>query len=225
MEHKRAPRSAQENKEWLLCAAAKLFLRKGYTASTLREIAREAHVNIGSLMYIYENKENILTDLVSIVIRGQFRFTDQLLRGLTEDKVLYWAAETTLQLYMAESSEAIRDLYLAAYSLPKPSALIYQHITEKLQEFFQENFLDYETKDFYELEIASGGVIRSFMSVPCNFYFDINRKVRRYLEAAFRLYRLPEEKAEEAFRFVSAIDFSAAAHQLVERLLNDIESK
>lgn len=225
MEHKVPHRSAEENKKLLLNAAAKLFLQKGYTAATLREVAKGANVNIGTLMYTYQSKENILADLVSIVLHGQFSFTDQILHGITDDKVLYWATETTLQLHMAESSEAIRELYLAAYSLPNPSAVIYQYIAEKLQEFFQPNFPNYEAKDFYELEIASGGVIRSFMSVPCDLYFDINRKVRRYLETSFRIYKLSEEKATAAFHFVSAIDFSSAVQQLVEMLLKRIESK
>lgn len=225
MEHKITHRSTEENKKLLLEVAAKLFLQKGYTATTLREIAKEAGVNIGSLMYTYESKENILADLVPIVLHGQFGFSSQILHGVTEDKILYWATETALQLHMAESNEAVRELYLMAYSLPKPSAVIYQHIAEKLQVFFQANFPEYEAKDFYELEIASGGIIRSFMSVPCDLYFDINRKIRRYLQTSFRIYKLPEEKAEEAFRFVSAIDFTTATQQLVDLLLKKIEQE
>ena len=225
MEHKITHRSTEENKKLLLEVAAKLFLQKGYTATTLREIAKEAGVNIGSLMYTYESKENILADLVPIVLHGQFGFSSQILHGVTEDKILYWATETALQLHMAESNEAVRELYLMAYSLPKPSAVIYQHIAEKLQAFFQPNFPEYEAKDFYELEIASGGIIRSFMSVPCDLYFDINRKIRRYLQTSFRIYKLPEEKAEEAFRFVSAIDFTTATQQLVDLLLKKIEQE
>ena len=175
-------------------------------------------------MYTYESKENILADLVTYVLHGQFDFTRQLLHGVTEDKILYWAAVTTLRLHMAESNKAIRELYVAAYSMPRPSAVIYRYIAEKLQDFFQPNFPAYEAKDFYELEIASGGVIRSFMSVPCDMYFDISRKIRRYLETSFRLYKLPEEKAAEAFSFVSSIDFTTATHQLIDLLLKQIET-
>ena len=224
MEHKMPHRSTEETKRHLMHTAAKLFLNKGYTATTLRAIAKEADVNIGSLMYLYESKENILADLVTIVLNGQFGFTSQILRGVTDDKILYWATETALQLHLAESNKALRELYLAAYSLPKPTAVIYQHIAEKLQENFQQNFPDYKAKDFYELEIASGGIIRSFMSIPCDLYFDINRKIRRYLETSFRIYKLPEEKAAEAFRFVSSIDFAPATQQLVERLLKQLEN-
>ena len=225
MEHRSIHRTTDENKQLILRAATNLFLHKGYTATTLREIARESGVNIGSLMYSYESKENILCDLVNHVLEGQFSATAKLLHGLTEDKLLFWAAETTLQLHMAESSEQIRELYLAAYSHQKSAALIYQAIAEKLQVFFQPYYPQHEAKDFYELEIATGGIIRSFMSVPCDMYFTMKRKVTRYLEATFLVYKVPEEKIREAIRFVSTIDFSAAAQQAIAYLLAALENK
>ena len=51
---------------------------------------------------------------------------------VTDDPLLFYAAETTLRLYMVESSEQIRDLYAAAYSMPESSALIMRNIAGKL---------------------------------------------------------------------------------------------
>lgn len=219
MDQKTIQRTSEENKRLVLHTAARLFLQKGYTATTLRQIAKEAGVNIGSVMYLYESKENILCDLVSFVMGGQFAATEKLLAGKTEDMLLFWAAETTLQLYIAESSEYIRELYLAAYSHSKSSSLIYQYVAEKMQVYFKAYYPEYEFKDFYELEIATGGIIRGFMSVPCDMYFTMQRKVKRYLETAFLVYKAPEQKIQEAINFVSQIDFEAAAPQVIEHLL------
>lgn len=219
MDQKTIQRTSEENKQLVLHTAARLFLQKGYTATTLRQIAKEAGVNIGSVMYLYESKENILCDLVSFVMGGQFAETERLLAGKTEDMLLFWAAETTLQLYIAESSEHIRGLYLAAYSHSKSSSLIYQYVAEKMQVYFKAYYPEYEFKDFYELEIATGGIIRGFMSVPCDMYFTMQRKVKRYLETAFLVYKVPEQKIHEAINFVSQIDFEAAAPQVIEHLL------
>ena len=219
MDQKTIQRTSEENKQLVLHTAARLFLQKGYTATALRQIAKEAGVNIGSVMYLYESKENILCDLVSFVMGGQFAETERLLAGKTEDMLLFWAAETTLQLYIAESSEHIRELYLAAYSHSKSSSLIYQYIAEKMQVYFKAYYPGYEFKDFYELEIATGGIIRGFMSVPCDMYFTMQRKVKRYLETAFLVYKVPEPKIQEAINFVSQIDFEAAAPQVIEHLL------
>lgn len=225
MDQKTINRTSEENKQLVLHTAARLFLQKGYTATALRQIAKEAGVNIGSVMYLYESKENILCDLVSFVMGGQFAETERLLAGKTEDMLLFWAAETTLQLYIAESSEYIRELYLAAYSHSKPSALIYQYIAEKLQVYFKVFYPEYEFKDFYELEIATGGIIRGFMSVPCDMYFTMQRKVKRYLETSFLVYKVPETKIQEAIDFVSQIDFEAAVPQVIDQMLAALDKQ
>lgn len=223
MEQKGLHRSTEENRRFILWAAARLFVQNGYTATTLRQIAKEAGINIGSLMYAYESKECILVDLVKYVLDGQFTAAEKLLQGVTDDKVLFWAVETTLQLYMAESRESIREIYLEAYSHQKSAVVIYQVIAEKLQAIFQAYHPQYEAKDFYELEIASGGIIRSYMSVPCDIYFTMNRKVQRFLEISFMLYNIPAKRIREAIEFVSHFDFTIIAQQVIEAMLVKLE--
>ena len=56
-----------------------------------------------------------------------------LLQGVTDDPLLFYAAETTMQLHMAESGEQIRNLYLAAYSMPHSIDIIHQAVTSFLE--------------------------------------------------------------------------------------------
>ena len=84
----------------VLHAAAKLFLEKGYVNSTMKEISSLAGVNYGSMMFVFRSKEEILAELVGIVLDSQFESTARFLKGKTEDKILFYAAETTLQLYI-----------------------------------------------------------------------------------------------------------------------------
>lgn len=219
-----APKRLEINSELhrrkILLKAANMFLSQGYTQTTLRELARESGVNIGSLMHLFENKENILCALVSVVLDGQFSAVQKLLSNMTDDKILFWAAETTLQLYMAESSEQIRDLYITAYSLPKTSDIIRRSIAEKMSEYFLPYNPGYQEKDFYEMEIATGGIICGFMSVPCDMYFTMDVKVARYLETSFRVYKVPQEKTQEAIQFVSRFDFAQIAQNVIDSLLS-----
>ncbi len=208
----------------VLHAAARLFLHKGYTNSTLKEIANHAEINIGSLMNLFKTKEDILCDLVRYVLEGQFTVTGKLLEGITDDKILFYAAETTLQLHMAESSEHIRDIYAAAYSMPKSSEIIQHTITAKLEDIFSDHLPDLQTKDFYKLEIASGGIMRGFMTIPCNMWFTMDQKVASFLEATFLVYRVPDEKIKEAIAFVSKFDFPAIADQTIHNMIHVLEA-
>lgn len=208
----------------VLYAAAQLFLEKGYTQSSIREISERAGVNISSMNQHFGTKENILCELVEYVLQGQFAATDMLLKGITDDKILNYAAETTLQLHMAESSEHIRDLYAAAYSMPKSSAIIQQMITEKLEVIFADILPDLDTKEFYKLEIASGGIMRGFMTIPCNMWFTMDQKVASFIETTFRVYCVPQEKIQETIGFVSRFDFTQIALQTINAMLEKLSN-
>ena len=214
-----------EVKTKVLHAAARLFLSQGYNGTTVRNIADDAGVHLNAMLRIMGSKENILCHLVEYVLEGQFAATERFLNGATDDPVIFYAAETTLQLYMAESSEHIRDLYTAAYSMPESSALIMKSITGKLEEIFAAYQPHLETKDFFEYEIATGGVMRGFMSVPCDMYFTMERKVARFLETTFLVYRVPEEKIKEAIAFVAQFDFVKIAGEVIDSMLSYLKSK
>ena len=214
-----------QQRKRVLFVSAKLFLEKGYTATTLKEIARDAQINIGSLTNLFKAKEDILADLVKYVLNGQFEATYDMLKGITDDKILIYAAETTLQLHMAESGEQVRDLYAAAYSMPKTTEIIQNTITEKLEEIFKEHLPDLSTKDFYMLEIASGGIMRGFMTIPCNMWFTMEEKVNAFLINTFKIYDVPDKKIKEAIEFVKQFDFKIIADNLIESLLEQITEK
>ncbi len=207
-----------------LHAAAKLFLKRGYAASTVRDIADAAGVNVSAMIRVIKNKEALMCELVRFVLEAQFETAGKMLQGISEDKILIYAAETTLQLYMAESAEKIRELYNVAYSMPESSAVIMGTITGKLQDIFGSHLPELESKDFYELEIATGGIMRGFMSVPCDLYFTIDRKVRRFLACVFRIFQIPEAKIEEAIQFVSQFDFPTIAQKAIDDMLAYLES-
>ena len=209
----------------VLHAAAKLFLEKGYVNSTMKEISSLAGVNYGSMMFVFRSKEDILSELVGIVLDGQFESTARLLVGKTEDKILFYAAETTLQLYMAESSEHIRELYTLSYSQSASSNIIYEKITVKLAEIFKEQYPNYTQGEFYEKELASAGVMRNYMTRPCGIYFTMDRKVRAFLENTFLLYEIPREKISEAIEFVSQFDWKRIARDVIDNMLAYFEIK
>ncbi|MBQ7760473.1 MAG: TetR/AcrR family transcriptional regulator [Clostridia bacterium] len=212
-------------KSKVLHAAAKLFLAKGYLNSTMKEISTLAGVNYGSMMFVFRNKENILSELVGFVLDGQFEFTEKLLKGKTDDKILFYATETTLQLYMAESSEHIRELYSLSYSQHASSDIIYSKITMKLSEIFKEQYPNFTQGEFYEKELASAGIMRNYMTRPCGIYFTMDRKVRAFLENTFLLYEIPRAKIEDAIKFVSQFDFKSLAKQIINNMLSYLESK
>ena len=207
----------------VLFAAAKLFLEQGYSLTSTRQIAQAANIDVSAMNRHFHTKGGILAELVKYVLEGQFNATRKKLADITDDKILFYAAETTLQLHMAESNEHIRDIYAEAYSLPETSAIIRKTITGKLEDIFREQLPGLATKDFFKREIASGGIMRGFLTVPCDMWFTMDQKVEAFLESTFKVYDVPKEKIQEAISFVSTIDFTGFAKETINQMLAFLE--
>ena len=97
MANYRDPKQTIRIKTKVLYAAAKLIFQKGFVETTVKEIAKEAGISTSTMLYIHESKENILAALVRYILERQFSKTEELLKGVTDDRILFYATKTTLQ--------------------------------------------------------------------------------------------------------------------------------
>ena len=218
-------REKKDTKSLVLHAASKLFIERGYHNTRIKDIANEAGVSYNEVFRILQDKETILCELVGLVLECQFETSKELLKDITDDKLLFYAFETVLQLHIAESKEHIREMYSVSYSLMNSSKVIYKTITSKLMDVFKDHLPHLEEKDFYELEIASAGIMRGYLSIPCDMYFTMKRKVRKFIETTFKIYDVSKEKIEDAIEFVSKFDFNEISLNVINNLFKYLESR
>ncbi len=209
----------EKMKQRILDVAAQKFFQQGYTKTTMQQIAEDAKVCSPTLAHIFSAKEGLLAALTPRVYERQFMAARQMIKGKTDDPILFFAVETALQLNIVELNENLRDLYSAAYSLPKSSTASQQTITSKWQEVFADYLPNCDTTDFYKLEIATCGVMRGFMTVPCDMWFTIDQKVESFLTCTFKHYDVPQKKIREATEFIKQFNFAAMAKKTIESIL------
>ena len=133
--------------------------------------------------------------------------------------------ETAIQLTLTELNENLREIYIEAYSLPETSEYIYLHTTAELKQIFGENFPDDTESDFYEMEIGTAGLMRSYMARKCDIHFPLERKLSRFLTAAMRVYRVPEEEQAKVLAFIQSLDIKAIATEVMYKLFAMLEMK
>ena len=220
-----SPRRKQTNglatQQKMLRAAVSLFLEKGYTRATTGEIAKAAGWGQSAFFHAFSSKEALLLELVQRMFGGQFDLAERF--SGAEDPLLLYAVETALQLHIAELSEPLRELYVMAYSLPTTSEYIYRVTSERLQRIFGPYLPGAQPKDFYEMEIASAGIMRSFMAVPCGLYFTIEAKITRFLDCALKLYDIPPEKRRTVTAQVLALDLHTMATDIIQKTVQQAE--
>lgn len=210
-------------REKILHAAIRLFLRNGYEKTTTAAIAAEAGISPSSFFAAFENKEALLLALVTIMFDKQFesagRFSDK-----STDPLLLYAAETAIQIYVTDMSEALRETYVMAYSLPSTSEYIYQSTSERLPVIFSAYMPQAKLKDFYEMDIASSGMMRAFMAKPCDMYFTVEKKIMRFLQCSLTLYHVPEEKQNTVIGSVLQMDLKTTAENLIGEMARMAET-
>lgn len=205
----------------VLRSAVALFLEKGYTRTTTGEIATAAGIGQSSFFRVFPSKEALLLELVKRMFGGQFDLAGQ--HSSAEDPVFLYAVETALQLHIAELTEPLRELYVMAYSLPTTADYLYHSTAKRLQTIFAAYLPDAEPKDFYEMEIASAGIMRGFMSVPCDLYFTPKAKITRFLDCTLRIYNVPEEKRAAVTATVLRMDLHTMALGIIQKTVQQAE--
>ena len=214
-------RDSSETKRKILTVCVRLFLEQGYKNTTVSQIVDEAGVARGSYLNLFPTKDRILLELTETMFGGQFGVA----RSIADSKlppVYAYAVETAIQLTLTELNENLREIYIEAYSLPETSEYIYLHTTAELKQIFSANFPDYSDSDFYEMEIGTAGLMRNYMARKCDIHFPLERKLSRFLTAAMRVYRVPENELEQTVRFVERLDIRSIAERVMHTLFQTL---
>lgn len=205
----------EETRAHALREAVTLFLTQGYNNTTVNQIADRIDRSPAALLRAYPDKESMLYALVTHMFGSQFGNVRKLL-GENADPLLVYGVETALQIHICELSEPLRDLYVSAYTLPTTTELIYHNTAKELQNIFSEYLPHATESDFYELELASGSVMRGYMVKPCDMYFTIERKLTLFLQCALKIYDVPADKRDAIVKQVLAMDLKSYAQKIVD---------
>lgn len=211
---------ARRNK--MLLAAIQLFLEQGYEKTTTAQISKAAGMSPTSFFAAFENKEALLLTLTKIMFDSQFAKARSFAKEL--EPLMVYCLETSLQIYITELSEPLREIYVMAYTLPSTSEYIYKSTSAQIKAIFSPFMPGAEDKDFYEMDIASGSVMRGFMAKKCDMYFTVQKKISRFLECCLKLYDVPEEKRKSLIEAVLAFDLSAVARKLIDEIVTKAET-
>ena len=217
-------RSSSETKKKILTACVRLFLEQGYKNTSVSQIVDEAGVARGSYLNVFPTKDRILLELVETMFGGQFDMARSIAAGKPSPVYIY-AVETAIQLTLTELNENLREIYIESYTASDTAEYIYMCTTSELKEIFGANFPDYSDSDFYEMEIGTAGLMRSYMARKCDIHLPLERKLTRFLTAAMRVYKVPNEEQKQVIEFIQTLDIRAIATEVMYKLFAMLEMK
>ncbi len=216
--------STVEAKNRILSASVRMFIERGYKETTMLDIIKTAGVSAGTFQNIFHTKDGVLMELVEVMFVNQFGIADQIV-GEGADPVLRYAMETSVQLTLAELNENLRQIYVEAYTQPKVAELVSEKMAGELCGIFDTYLPGYSQSDFYEMDIGTAGIMRSYMARRCDKYFTLQKKLERFLAICLRAYKVPEDKVEQTIKYVLGLDICNIADRLMQTLFSALAMK
>lgn len=215
---------SEDAKRRILSACVRLFIEKGYKRTTMNDIIHDADVSAGTFQNVFRTKDGVLMELVRVMFEGQFSSARAVV-GKNASPVLLYAVETSIQMTLAELNENLREIYVEAYTHPETAEYIYQQTSTELMQIFGKYLPCCSESDFYEMEIGSAGLMRSYMARPCDKYFTLAHKLERFLSMSLSAYRVPEEEQRAVLDAISKTDIVAVSNGVMQKLFEMLAMK
>lgn len=103
-------------KELVIREASSLFLKQGYTKTTIRQIADACNLGRGHLYYYFKKKEDIVLDLYKSVIEKIYLYINNSQRN-NMDPLLNYAMTQYIYITGIVSNDALFRMYIEASSV------------------------------------------------------------------------------------------------------------
>ena len=124
----------QERKEALVASAFKLFANKGFTTTSVMDIARDAGVSKGLLYNYFTNKDELVKE---IVVTGASRMISDMNLDVTQEMTRERFIQMIEQnIEMLKQNTDYWKLYIAVITQPAVAELVKDEIFALLEPFF-----------------------------------------------------------------------------------------
>ena len=219
-------KSSEDARKKILSVCVQLFIEKGYKETIMAEIVKTAGVSNSTFQNIFHSKDGVLMDLTEFMFENQFDVAMKMLAKYASLGSAYlYAVETAIQLTLVELNENLREIYVEAYTFPKTMEYIYEKTSTVNYQLFHQYLPDHSESDFYEMEIGTGGIMRSYMAKPCNKYFTLEKKLDKFLEMTLAVYHVPEEDITAIRAFIAELDIKNIANTVMQELFKTLSIK
>ena len=111
----------------------------------------------------------------------------------------------------------MRDIYIAAYTHPMPLAVIRENDTRKTQQIFKEFNPDWMEEQFAVMENLYSAIEYGMFSSAGQEEVSLDMRVACGLDAAMRLYNVPESLRNQKIQKIIAMDYRSFG----KRILSD----
>lgn len=216
-----ARRRVNTTKLEIIQTATRMFLEKGYSATSIKAIANALDMSTGHLTFYFPTKEHLLAELVDMLCDfqwGQVRIHHD--EG--ESLLMSVCLELTAMAAVCEENEIAKDFFISAYTHALTLEIIRKNDAQRAKLVFAEYCPDWSDRQFAEVEtLVSGIEYATLMTTDGSVPIDM--RISGALNSIMMLYQVPEEIRKKKIRRVLDMEYTAIGRKMLEDFIAYLE--
>lgn len=213
-----AARRISATKLEIIQVATRMFLERGYSATSIKAISDEINISSGNLTFHFPTKEHLLSVLVEMLCEFQWSLME---RAADEgnSSLLAQCLELTAMAAICEDSEIGRDFYISAYTHPMTLDIIRKNDAKKAKGVFGEYCRDWTDVNYREAEtLVSGIEYATMMKTPGSAPLDV--RIGGAVNAILLVYGVPEEIRKKKIEKVLNTDYRSLGGRVLREFFD-----
>ena len=211
-----ARKRANTTKYEIIRQGTKLFLEKGYSATTPRLISDTLDISTGNLTYYFPTKEHLLAVLVEMLCSFQANTIQEMVQEEGKTSLLAVCLELATMAAISEENEIAKEFFLASYSSPLCLEIIRKNDCQRSKIIYGEFCSHWTDQQFAEAELLVSGIEYATLmttgdSVP------LAVRIEGALNNIMMIFGVPEEIRRQKIGKVLSMDYRALGAHLLEQ--------
>lgn len=211
-----ARRRINTTKHEIVQIGTRLFLEKGYSATTPKLICEELDISTGNLTYYFPTKEHLLVVLVEMLCSFQGKTLNDMVQEEGRTSLLAVCLELATMAAMCEESQIAKDLFVSAYSSALCLEIIRKNDARRAKHIYGEFCPDWREEQYVEAETLVSGIEFATM-MTTNDSAPLETRITGALNSIMRIFNVPEETRQQKIRKVLALDYRALARRVLKQ--------
>ena len=209
-----ARRHINTTKYEIIRTGTRLFLEKGYSATTPKLICDELDISTGNLTYYFPTKEHLLAVLAEMLCKFQGKTLQSIVKEEGASSLLAVCLEMAVIATVSEMEDKASDVFQAFYLSPMCLDVIRRNDTKRAKYIYSRFCPDWTEHQYIEAEILVSGIEYAVLT-STNELLPVEERLAGALNNMMTIFNVPEKTRQEKIEKILAMDYRAIGKQTI----------
>lgn len=217
-----ARRRVNTTKHEIIQTATRLFLEKGYSATTPKLICDELDISTGNLTYYFPTKEHLLAVLVEMLCSFQSKTLQNMVEEEGTTSLLAVCLELATMAAISEESAIAKDFFLSSYSSPICLEIIRKNDTQRSKLIYRQFCPDWSELQYVEAETLVSGIEYATL-MTTHDSAPLEARIAGALNNIMMIYNVPEPIRQLKIGKVLSLDYLAMGRRVLDQFKDFVD--